>query len=184
MGKVRFRYGAMGASKSAEILMVKFNYEERGMKVLLLKPEIDTRDGASVVKSRIGLEQKSESAEAYLKDNDGSRYDCILVDEAQFLSGENVEKLADIADEKNIPVICYGLRTDFTGHLFEGSKRLMELADVIEEVPTICWCGKKAQFNARVCDGKVIKTGKQIKLGGNECYISLCRKHFKKGVLS
>lgn len=102
----------------------------------------------------------------------------IIVDEVQFLSEGYIEILAYIVDRSQIPVICYGLKTDFTGHLFEGSMRLLELADVIEEIPTICWCGKKAHFNARVINGSIVKNGKQIMLGGNESYVSLCRKHY------
>ena len=114
----------------------------------------------------------------------GIIYDVILVDEVQFIKSEYIDKLAYIADEKNIPIICYGLRTDFTGHLFEGSKRLMELANKIEEIPTVCWCGKKAHFNARIHDGKIVKKGNIIELGGNDSYVSLCRKHFTEGLIS
>ena len=108
-------------------------------------------------------------------------YDAVIVDEVQFLEPNYINQLAIIVDEKNIPVICYGLRTDFQGHLFPGSKRLMELADVIEEIPTVCWCGKKAHFNARIMDGKVVKEGEIFQQGGNESYTSLCRKHFFEG---
>jgi thymidine kinase len=108
-------------------------------------------------------------------------YAAVIVDEAQFLSASQIDRLSDIVDDFDIPVLCYGLRTDFTSHLFEGSKRLMEIADVIEEVPTVCWCGRRAHYNTRIKDGKVVRTGEQIMLGGNETYVSLCRKHFKEG---
>jgi thymidine kinase len=193
MAKLLFRFGAMGASKTANALMVRFNYIERGMKVDMLKPEKDTRD--TTIKSRIGLECECTSVEKYLEkyysngrinitafENDGEP-DAVIVDEAQFLEPEDVDKLADIVDMMEIPVICYGLKTDFQGNLFPGSKRLIELADEIEEIPTICWCGKKAHFNARISNGKIIKIGPQVQAGGNESYVSLCRKHFKYGIL-
>lgn len=196
MAKLYFRYGAMGSSKTANVLMVNYNYFEKGQKAILLKPMIENRDGQTKIKSRIGLsaecqfvekfldevktkwEKKSEKKSINLNEND---LDAIIVDEAQFLSTEQIDALSDIVDDYNIPVLCYGLRTDFQGHLFEGSKRLMELADVIEEIPTVCWCGKRANFNARVVDGKVVRDGEQIQMGSNESYVSLCRKHFKTG---
>ncbi len=189
MSKLYFRYGAMGSSKTANLLMVRYNYIEKGKKPLLLKPKIENRDGEKEIKSRIGLEAECEFVEDFLRNlrcssnpiNDLKQYDVIIVDEVQFLKAEEIDDLAKIVDKVNISVICYGLRTDFTGHLFEGSKRLMELADVIEEIPTICWCGKKAQFNARIYDGKIVRTGEQVLMGGNESYISLCRKHFFEG---
>ena len=189
MSKLYFRYGAMGSSKTANLLMVRYNYIEKGKKPLLLKPKIENRDGEKEIKSRIGLEAECEFVEDFLWNlrcssnpiNDLKQYDVIIVDEVQFLKAEEIDDLAKIVDKVNISVICYGLSTDFTGHLFEGSKRLMELADVIEEIPTICWCGKKAQFNARIYDGKIVRTGEQVLMGGNESYISLCRKHFFEG---
>ncbi len=186
MSKLIFRYGAMGSSKTANALIVAYNYKERGKRVLLLKPIADDR--SKNISSRIGLSEKCLAAEEYLdciNDNsdiiDESKklpYDVIIIDEVQFLEPRYIDLLAFIVDTYDIPVICYGLKTDFTGHLFEGSKRLLELADNIEEIPTICWCGRKARFNARIADGKVIKTGNQIQIGGNESYVSLCRKHF------
>ena len=107
--------------------------------------------------------------------------DCVIVDEAQFLTEEQVDILAEVVDRYDLPVICYGLRTDFTSHLFPGSKRLMEIANYIEEVPTVCWCGRRAHFNARVSDGKIVRTGEQVMVGGNESYVSLCRRHFLSG---
>ena len=182
MAKLYFRYGAMGSSKTANAIMVQYNYKERGQKVLMLKPQLDNRDGERTVKSRCGLETECAFIEE-LPGIDVSGYDCLIVDEAQFLSKEQVRSLVAIVDEKNIPVICYGLRADFQGNLFEGSHWLMAWADTIEEVKTICWCGRKATCNARVMGGKVIKEGDQILLGGNSQYVSLCRKHWQRGEL-
>lgn len=181
MAKLYFRYGAMGASKTANMLMVRYNYIERGQEVLLLKPSCEKRDGKMIIKSRIGLEAECIYVEEFLKAflEKPHKYVCILVDEAQFLTEKQVDALASIVDNENIPVICYGLKTDFQSHLFEGSKRLLEIANVIEEIPTICWCGKKAIMNARVIDGKMVDEGSQIFLGGNESYTSLCRKHYR-----
>ena len=183
MAKLYFRYGAMGSSKTANAIMVQYNYRERNQKVLMVKPQLENRDGARIIRSRSGLETECVFAEE-LEGIDLKGYDCVIVDEAQFLTAEQVDLFARIVDELDIPVICYGLRTDFTGHLFEGSKRLFELANRLEEVPTVCWCGKKAKFNARVKDGKIIRTGEQIMMGGNESYITLCRRHFFEGRLS
>lgn len=185
MAKLYFRYGAMGSSKTTNLLMVQYNYKEKGQNAIILKPKIDNRDGDLIVKSRIGLEQSCQYVEDFLKEakgkwksEDWEKVNAILIDEAQFITEEEANVFADIVDYHNIPVICYGLRTDFTGHLFEGSKRLLEIADVIEEIPTICWCGRKAHFNARVVNGHITTSGEQVMLGGNECYVSLCRKHF------
>lgn len=194
MAKLYFRYGTMDSSKTANALMVQYNYMEKKQKAVLLKPQIEDRDGVRKIRSRIGLEAECEFVEEFLRraeeewfsgKNDAYRgIDCVIVDEAQFLTAEQVDMFARIVDELDIPVICYGLRTDFTGHLFEGSKRLFELANRLEEVPTVCWCGKKAKFNARVKDGKIVRTGEQIMMGGNESYITLCRRHFFEGRLS
>lgn len=189
MAKLYFRYGAMGSSKTANALMVRYNYIEKGQKVILLKPSIENRDGYNIIKSRIGLSAECELVEELLEkikqmEKSGGKWneaDVIIIDEAQFLNTEQINELARIVDDYHISVICYGLRTDFTSHLFEGAKRLMELADVIEEIPTICWCGKKAQFNARVKDGQIARNGEQIEMGGNESYVSLCRKHYMSG---
>lgn len=189
MAKLYFRYGAMGSSKTANALMVRYNYIEKGQKVILLKPKVENRDGDDIIRSRIGLSAECELVEDFLEkidemEKNGYKWkesSVIIVDEAQFLTTEQIDKLAGIVDEHHISVICYGLRTDFTSHLFDGAKRLMELADVIEEIPTICWCGKKAQFNARVKDGKIVRNGEQIEMGGNKSYVSLCRKHYMSG---
>ena len=183
MAKLYFRYGAMGSSKTANAVMVQYNYQERGQKALMLKPRLDTRDGQRIVGSRCGL--KAECC--YIEELDQlalDQYDCLIVDEAQFLKKEQVEQLVKIVDEMNIPVICYGLRSDFQGNLFEGSHWLLAWADTIEEIKTVCWCGRKATCNARVLDGRVTKTGEQIQLGGNESYVALCRRHWAEGKLA
>ena len=196
MGKLHFRYGAMGSSKTANALMVRYNFLEKGKKVILVKPDIENRDGERTIKSRIGLtaeciymselkKMMTEVIKNRLFDStEKLDADVIIVDEVQFLSENEIDLLSEIVDTDDIPVICYGLRTDFTGRLFEGSKRLMELADVIEEIPTICWCGRTAQMNARVKDGKIVRKGEQIVMGGNESYISLCRKHYREGKIN
>lgn len=192
MAKLYFRYGAMGSSKTANVLMVRYNYIEKEQIPVLLKPRTDSRDGERVIRSRIGLEEPCLYVDEFLEDIDkpgstaytslkNKNYAAVIVDEAQFLTASEVDRLSDIVDDFEIPVLCYGLRTDFTGHLFEGSKRLMEIADVIEEVPTVCWCGRRAHYNTRIKNGQVVRTGEQIMLGGNEAYVSLCRKHFKEG---
>ena len=196
MAKLYFRYGAMGSSKSANILMVRYNYEERGQYAILLKPRTDDRDGEHKIQSRIGLSAPAEYVDDFMKKISelwdtrkaeylyhGKKVNAILVDEAQFLSPEEVDALSDIVDFYEIPVLCYGLRTDFLNHLFPGSRRLMEIADVIEEVPTVCWCGKRAQCNTRYSNGKIVREGAQIMLGSNESYVALCRKHYKEGKL-
>lgn len=196
MAKLYFRYGAMGSSKSANILMVRYNYEERGQYAILLKPRTDDRDGEHKIQSRIGLSAPAEYVDDFLKEISklwngketeylyhGKKVNAILVDEAQFLSPEEVDALSDIVDFYEIPVLCYDLRTDFLNHLFPGSRRLMEIADVIEEVPTVCWCGKRAQCNTRYSNGKIVREGAQIMLGSNESYVALCRKHYKEGKL-
>ena len=196
MAKLYFRYGAMGSSKSANILMVRYNYEERGQYAILLKPRTDDRDGEHKIQSRIGLSAPAEYVDDFLKEISklwngketeylyhGKKVNAILVDEAQFLSPEEVDTLSDIVDFYEIPVLCYGLRTDFLNHLFPGSRRLMEIADVIEEVPTVCWCGKRAQCNTRYSNGKIVREGAQIMLVSNESYVALCRKHYKEGKL-
>ena len=180
MAKLYFRYGAMGSSKTANAIMVRHNYLERGQKVLMLKPRLDNRDGETTVGSRCGLTCECQ----FIEDIDTFNvkdYDCVIVDEAQFLTKAQVERLVHVVDNENVPVIAYGLRADFQGNLFEGSTWLLAWADTIEEVKTICWCGKKATCNARLLDGKVVKEGEQIQLGGNESYISLCRRHWAEG---
>ena len=186
MAKLYFKFGAMGCSKTAQALITKFNYEERNMKVLLLKPAVDTRDGATVVRSRIGLRQDALAvgAEEDLFKLYTERYaDCnvVIVDECQFLTPEQVDELADIVIQKNIPVLCFGLATDFTTHLFPGSKRLFEIAESISEIKSVCTCGAKATVNARLDDGgRVVTEGSQVLLGGNDRYVAMCRKCWLK----
>ncbi len=182
MAKLYFRYGAMGSSKTANAIMVRHNYLERNQKVLMLKPRLDKRDGSNLVASRCGLQCECNYVEE-LEQMDVTAYDCIIVDEAQFMTKTQVEYMVHVVDDLHIPVIAYGLRADFRGNFFEGSQWLMAWADTIEEVKTICWCGKKATCNARIVDGKVAKTGEQIVLGGSESYTSLCRKHWMDGNL-
>ena len=183
MAKLYFRYGAMGSSKTANALMVRYNYMERGKNALLIKPSTDMRDGHYRIWSRCGLEAECILMEELdLEKVKAHEYDCIIVDEAQFLSKEQVELLADVVDDYDVPVICYGLKTDFQGNFFPGSHWLLARADTIEEVKTICWCGRKATQNARL-DGKgrITKEGEQVVLGANDTYISLCRRHWRLG---
>ena len=187
MAKLYFKYGAMGSSKSAQALITKYNYKERGMKVWLINPKTDTRDGQNILKSRIGLFAVAD--EIALTDSIKERFaehsDCnvIIADEAQFLAPEQIDELRDIVDDMNIPVMCFGLRTDFITKLFPGSMRLFEVADSISEIKTICDCGSKATVNARMDDnGNVVTAGEQVCLGGNDRYIAMCHKCWKKAI--
>lgn len=183
MANLYFRYGAMGSSKTANALMVAYNYKERGKKVLLAKPLTDTRE-VGVMHSRIGLEQPCISVEELVQMNDAAlkTYDCFIIDEAQFCRKSDVEFFVHIVDDLGIPVICYGLRADFQQNLFEGSQWLLAWADKIEEIKTVCWCGKGARCNARIdAKGRIIRAGEQVMVGANESYIALCRKHFREG---
>lgn len=186
MAQLYFKYGTMGSSKTANALMTRFNYEERGQRTLLAKPRLDTRDGGRVVQSRIGLSHECIYFDELraLPDMEVQKSACVIVDEAQFLTGEDVLYLVHLVDECNVPVICYGLRADFKGDLFPGSRELLVMADKIEEVKTVCWCGRKATFNARFDkNGRVLKHGAQVELGANDRYIGLCRKHWMAGDL-
>lgn len=185
MAKLFFRYGAMGSSKTANALMVEYNYRERGKKALLVKPKTDTRDGEFVIKSRIGLERPCVLVEELVNMGDEKikEYDCIIVDEAQFCTKAQIEYMVHLVDDLNIPVICYGLRTDFRNELFEGSLWLLAWADEIEEIRTVCWCGKAARCNARFNENGIIREGAQVSLGGNSSYVALCRKHLRDGNL-
>ena len=186
MAQLYFKYGAMGSSKTANALMARFNYEERGQQCLLVKPRIDQRDGERLVVSRIGLKHECIYFDELqqLSAMELQQNACIIVDEAQFLSREEVRWLARLVDDLEIPVMCYGLRSDFKGDLFPGSYELLVMADKIEEVKTICWCGKKATFNARFdAEGNVLKEGEQVVLGANDTYIGLCRRHWMRGDL-
>ncbi len=185
MSKLYFRHGAMGSSKTANALMVAYNYEERGKRPLIAKPKLDTRDDG-VIRSRIGFERKCFFVEDIVKysDEELSAYDCVIIDEAQFCEKSHIEFFEHIVDDLNIPVICYGLRTDFQRNLFEGSKWLLAWADVIEELRTVCWCGNGASVNTRYDENNnIIRDGEQIFVGGNDKYIALCRKHYHAGLL-
>ncbi|MDD6202082.1 MAG: thymidine kinase [Lachnospiraceae bacterium] len=185
MAKLYFKYGVMGSSKSAQTLITKFNYEELGMHVWLIKPSIDTRDGAGIIKSRIGLKEEAQVItpqqdiiEEYHK---VGVHDVIIADESQFFTPEQIDGLRELVDEENIPVICFGLRTDFTTRFFPGSMRLMELADSITEIKMVCACGRKATVNARIDEnGKIVTKGDQVFLGGNDSYMAMCHKCWKQ----
>ena len=187
MAKLYFKYGAMGSSKSAQALITKFNYEELGMSVWLIKPSTDTRDGADIIKSRIGLEAHAQVitpgqdiVEEYRK---AGRHDVIITDEAQFFTPEQIDQLRTLVDEENLPVLCFGLRTDFLTHFFPGARRLMELADSLTEIKTVCACGRKATVNARIDgEGRVVTEGAQVFLGGNDSYVAMCHKCWKEKI--
>ncbi len=187
MAKLYFKYGAMGSSKSAQALITKFNYEEQGMSVWLIKPGVDTRDGENVIRSRIGLSKEAEviaPGESILKAfrRVGKR-DVIISDESQFFTPEQIDELRDIVDDYDIPVLCFGLRTDFLTHFFPGARRLMELADSIAEIKTICRCGRKATVNARIdAHGNVVTSGSQVLLGGNDRYTAMCHKCWREAI--
>ena len=187
MAKLYFKYGAMGSSKSAQALITKFNYEEKGMSVWLIKPGTDTRDGADIIKSRIGLSQRAQVIgpnESIIKAyRDAGSCDVIIADEAQFLTPEQIDELRTLVDEEDLPVLCFGLKTDFRTRFFPGSCRLMELADSITEIKTICECGRKATVNARFDDsGHVITEGDQVVLGGNDRYTAMCYRCWKERI--
>ena len=189
MAKLYFKYGAMGSSKTAQALITKYNYEENGLKVWLLKPSADTRDGTDLLRSRIGLQAQVEviSPERDIYESftvpGRERANVIIVDECQFLTPEQIDQLRAIVDDYNIPVMCFGLRTDFRTKLFPGSMRLMEVADTIQEIKTICDCGAKATVNARIdADGHIITEGAQVVLGGNDSYIAMCHRCYMQGI--
>ena len=187
MAKLYFKYGAMGSSKTANALITRFNYEERGMQVWLIKPSLDVRDGADVIRSRIGLATKADiitpEMDVFVEYKKHTDCDVIIADECQFFTAKQVDELRAIVDTLNIPVLCYGLRTDFLTHMFEGSRRLFEVADSITEIKTICGCGKKAIVNARIdWQGNVITEGGQILLGGNDAYLAMCHSCWRKKI--
>lgn len=184
MAKLYFRYGAMGSGKSIDLLKVAYNYEERNQKVLLLNSNLDNRVKVGTVSTRIGLQKNAllfdnKTNILEMLKNNLDNIACILVDESQFLTAKQVDQLSDIVDNYNIPVICYGLRADFQTKLFTGSKRLLEIADTIEEIKTICQCGSKAIYNVRFDNDKVVKEGKKIVVG-DSVYKSYCRSCYKK----
>ena len=189
MAKLYFKYGAMGSSKTAQALITKYNYEENGLKVWLLKPSADTRDGKDILRSRIGLEAQVEVAPpdsniyARFRHTRKGCCDIIIVDECQFLTPEQIDQLRAIVNDFDIPVICFGLRTDFQTKLFPGSQRLMEIADTFDEIKTICDCGNKAIINARIDgSGHIVTEGAQVVLGGNDSYIAMCHKCYETGI--
>ena len=188
MAKLYFKYGAMGSSKTAQALITKYNYEENDLNVWLIKPSADTRDGISVLRSRIGLEAECEvispEADIYARflGSQVRRCHVIIVDECQFLTEKQIDQLRAIVNEHNIPVMCFGLRTDFQTKLFPGSRRLMEVADTIQEIKTICDCGAKATVNARISGGYIVTEGAQVVLGGNDCYIAMCHRCYVNGI--
>ena len=192
MSKVYFYYSAMNAGKSTGLLQASYNYHERGMRTLVFIPAIDTRSGPGRVASRIGLE--AEAIALQPEENIFTHVDaahaaqpvaCVLVDEAQFLTRPQVEQLADVSDRLGIPVLCYGLRTDFQAQLFPGSAALLALADNLIELKTICHCGRKATMNLRVGpDGRAVREGAQVEIGGNDRYVAMCRRHYKDALNS
>ena len=187
MAKLYFKYGAMGSSKSAQALITKFNYEELGMTVWLIKPSVDTRDGADVVKSRIGLSATAQiitpEADIIEEYHKAGKHDVIIADEAQFFTPAQIDQLRELVDDEDLPVLCFGLRTDFLTHFFPGSQRLMELADSLTEIKTVCACGRKATVNARIDEnGRVTTEGDQVLLGGNDRYIAMCHKCWKERI--
>ena len=191
MAQLFFKYSTMNAGKSIELIKVAYNYEERGKRVFCLTPKVDSRYGEGVIASRVGLQRTAvaisedmDILEVFMRENEKQPIDCVLVDEGQFLKKHHVEELVEIVDSLNVPVMVYGLKNDFKNELFEGSYYLLVYADKIEEIKTICWCGRKATMVARVEDGKLVKEGKQIIVGGNNMYVSLCRKHYIDGRIS
>ena len=190
MAKLYFYYSAMNAGKTTTLLQSSHNYAERGMTTLLLKPLIDDREGLNVIRSRVGLEAEAKNFEKddnllqTIEAQHKTKFlNCVLVDEAQFLTRDQVIQLGDVVDRLEIPVLCYGLRTDFLGELFEGSRSLLAWADELREIKTVCHCGKKAIMTVRLNEeGKPLQAGEQIQIGGNESYVSMCRRHFKSSL--
>ncbi len=189
MAKLYFKYGAMGSSKTAQALITKYNYEENDMKVWLIKPSADIRDGVDVLRSRIGLQAQvqvilpNQNIYEVFETTRKDRCNVIIVDECQFMTPEQIDQLRAIVNDFAVPVLCFGLRTDFQTKLFPGSRRLMELADAIEEIKTMCDCGAKATVNARIdCEGHIVTEGAQVLLGGNDAYIAMCHRCYIRGI--
>lgn len=189
MSSLYFKYAAMNSGKSTQLLQAHYNYLERGMTPLALTAKLDTRSGEGKISARIGLDlpaltfnAETDIFDLVRRRHETQKIDAVLVDESQFMGETQVFQCARIVDDLGIPVLCYGLKTDFLGKLFSGSEALLRLADNIEEIKTICWCGKKATQTARVTpEGTVVREGAQIAIGGNDMYTSLCRKHFLRG---
>jgi len=189
VAKLYFKYGAMGSSKTAQALITKYNYEENDMRVWLIKPSADIRDGATILRSRIGLEAQvevmvpTEDIHARFAATRKGRCNVVIVDECQFLTPEQIDQLRAIVNDFEVPVICFGLRTDFQTKLFPGSMRLMELADEIQEIKTMCDCGNKATVNARIDGtGHIVTEGAQVLLGGNDAYIAMCHRCYMRDI--
>ena len=187
MAKLYFKYGAMGSSKTAQALITRFNYMELGMSVWLIKPSVDTRDGADMIKSRIGLEARAHvitpGQDIIAEYQKQPGHDVIIADEAQFFTPAQIDQLRQLVDEEDIPVLCFGLRTDFRTHFSPGAQRLMELADSLTEIKTVCACGRKATVNARIdASGRIITQGDQVFLGGNDSYVAMCHKCWKQRI--
>lgn len=186
MAQLYFRYGTMNSGKSIEVLKVAHNYEEQNKKVRIFTSGVDDRDGVGIIASRTGMKREAtpihedtDVFEILKAEVVNEKIWCVLIDEAQFLTKENVLQLTRIVDELNIPVMAFGLKNDFMNRLFEGSKYLLLYAEKIEEIKTICWyCGKKAIMNLRISDGKPVYEGEQIQIGGNESYFPVCRHHY------
>lgn len=190
MAQLYYRYSTMNAGKSIEPIKVAYNYEERGKNVLTLVPSVDDRYGVGLITSRIGVQREAlivkddtNILSLYLRENEKRKIDCVLIDECQFLKKHHVQELVEIVDSCEVPVLAYGLKNDFRNELFEGSYYMLIYADKIEEIKTICWCGRKATMVARVVDGQFVKQGEQVVIGGNDMYVSLCRKHYNDGRL-
>lgn len=190
MAKLYFYYAAMNAGKSTVLLQSSYNYQERGMRTLMFAPVLDTRAGYGRIQSRIGLASDAlplratdDLLEVIRAEHTKSAVACVFVDEAQFISPAQVRQLAEVADGLDIPVLCYGLRTDFQAKLFPGSAELLALADDLIELKTICHCGRKATMNLRVTeDGTAVREGAQVEIGGNDRYIAVCRRHHKEAL--
>lgn len=192
MANLFFYYSAMNAGKTTTLLQSSYNYRERGMRTLLFLPDFDSRGGAGKISSRIGLQadactfSKTFNFYEYVRQQTEMKdhnIRCVMVDEAQFLTKDQVYQLTEVVDQLKIPVLCYGLRTDYLGELFEGSKYLLAWAEKISEIKTICHCGRKASMVARVDENGVVqKEGNQVEIGGNDRYVSMCRKHYKMGL--
>ncbi len=188
MAKLYFKYGAMGSSKTAQALITKYNYEENDLNVWLIKPSADTRDGADILRSRIGLQAQVEvippQTDVYgrFQQTRQGHCDVIIVDECQFMTAPQIDQLRAIVNVYNVPVLCFGLRTLFQTKLFPGSRRLMVLADCIQEIKTMGDCGAKATVNARINDGYIVTEGAQVVLGGNDCYIAMCHRCYVNGI--
>lgn len=194
MAKLHFKYGVMSSGKSLSLISTNYNYTSRGMNTLIMKPIVDTREGSEcVVRSRTGAEVEAywvyehnnlfKKVSTYIETTKTPLH-AVLIDEVQFLTVEQINQLQQIVMELNIPVLCYGLKTDFQGNLFPAVAKLLAICDDVEATRTVCWCGRLARQNARVCDGKVIKVGEIVDIGGNDKYIALCNKHFYNNQLS